>query len=191
MSGERREVTILMTDLRGFTSIFEHVSPQKTIQVLNRYFDEMTAVIASFDGTLIEFIGDAILAIFGAPQAQEDHAERAAACALAMQSKMPHINQESHAQGLPEIAMGIGVHTGEVVAGNIGASRLAKFGVIGKEMRVASRIESLTVGGQILISGQTLQKAPQALVAESLTEIEIKGFPDKFRIYELLEVRAR
>lgn len=155
LGGESRVVTILMADLRGFTSTCEALPATDVMRLLNNYLGAMARVIADHRGTIDEFIGDAILAIFGAPVSKDDDARRAVRCTLAMQREMIEINTANAIAGLPQLEMGVAVHTGEVVVGNIGSDIRAKYGVVGSNVNLTSRIESLSVGGQILISEAT------------------------------------
>ncbi|WP_256386685.1 CHASE2 domain-containing protein, partial [Hydrocoleum sp. CS-953] len=173
---QRRKVTILMSDLRGFSAISERSEPETIFAMLNIYLGEMTEVINQYGGTIDEFIGDAILVIFGAPTQREDDAKRAVACAVAMQITMPSVNAKLKELGLPEIQMGIGVNTGEVVVGNIGSNRRSKYGVVGSNINLASRIESYTVGGEILISGNTLEEVSSIVKIVQQKSVKIKGF---------------
>ena len=156
MGGQLQTVTILMADIRGFTTISESLPPQKVVKVLNNYLGTMAEIIMEHDGTVDEFIGDAILALFGAPVAKADDSARAIACALAMQAEMDAINMRNIADGLPSIDIGIGINTGEVVAGNIGSKKRAKYGVVGHAVNVTSRIEDQTLPGEILVAKTTL-----------------------------------
>ena len=155
LGGKKRELTIMMSDLRGFTAMSERMEPQSLIAMLNRYLGAMTDVIQRYNGTIIEFIGDGILAIFGAPLASEHHASDAVAAAVAMQMQMKEINEWNAARGFPVLEMGIGINTGEVIVGNIGSEKRTKYGVVGSHVNLCGRIESYTIGGQILISPQT------------------------------------
>ena len=157
LGGEKRQVTILMSDLRGFTSVAERLAPEQVVTIINRYLGTMVDVILQYQGTINEFIGDAILVLFGAPICLEDHAQRAVACAMAMQLAMASVNAQNRDEGLPEVEMGIGMHTGEVVVGNIGSHKRTKYGVVGSPVNLTSRIESYTIGGQVLISETTRQ----------------------------------
>ena len=175
LGGENRQVTILMSDLRGFTSMAARLAPEQVVSILNRYLAAMVEVTNRYQGTVDEFIGDAILVIFGAPVWREDHARSAVACATAMQLAMDSVNDANRRDGLPEIEMGIGINTGEVVVGNIGSDARAKYGVVGSTVNLTSRIESYTVGGQILISEATRQEIGEILRAGTRFEIEAKG----------------
>jgi adenylate cyclase len=185
LGGEKRRVTILMSDLRGFTSLSGRLAPEQVVAILNRYLATMVDVIMQYQGTIDEFIGDAIFVIFGAPIWRGDHAQRAVACAVAMQLAMDSVNQENRRGGLPEVEMGIGVNTGEVVVGNIGSHRRTKYGVVGSHVNFTSRIESYTVGGQILISETTLQEAGPTVRVNAQTQVEAKGIEKPLTLYEV------
>jgi adenylate cyclase len=185
LGGEQRRVTILMSDLRGFTSLSERLGPQQVVRMLNSYLGTMAEVIMKYQGTIDEFIGDAILAIFGAPILRADDARRALACAVEMQIAVADLNRRNQAEGLPPIEMGVAVHTGEVVVGNIGSEKRAKYGVVGSPVNQTGRIESCTVGGQVLISAATLEEAGSIVaVGEKLT-IEAKGSAEPIALYDL------
>ena len=155
LGGKKRTLTIMMSDLRGFTAMSEQMDPQSLISMLNHYLGAMTDVIQRYNGTIIEFIGDGILAVFGAPVASDHHASDAAAAAVAMQMQMKTINEWNLERGFPVLEMGIGINTGEVIVGNIGSEKRTKYGVVGSHVNLCGRIESYTVGGQILVSPQT------------------------------------
>jgi len=186
VGGTTRQATILVADVRGFSSLCEELAPEQVIALLNTYLEVMTAVIEDYDGTIDEFIGDAILVLFGAPLAIGDHAERAVRCALAMQLAMEEVNERNRAGGLPALEIGIGVHTGEVVVGNIGSIRRAKYGAVGASVNLAARIESYTVGGQILISQPTREAAGAELVLGPCLEVEPKGVRRPLGVHEVL-----
>ena len=137
LGGEKRTVTILMADLRGFSGMAERLPPEQVVSTLNNYLGAMTDIITAHQGTIDEFIGDAILALFGAPIARDDDARRAAACALEMQLAMPAVNERNRGLGLPDLQMGIAVNTGEVVVGNVGSHKRAKYGVVGSPVNLA------------------------------------------------------
>jgi adenylate cyclase len=185
LGGERRKVTILMSDLRGFSSVSEELAPETVVSMLNIYLGEMADQIVKYQGTIDEFIGDAILVLFGAPTQREDDAERAIACALAMQLAMDSVNKKNERLGLPKIEMGIGISTGEVVVGNIGSTKRAKYGVVGHHVNLAARIESYTVGGQILISESTLKDAGEIVKIDAEMKVQPKGFNEPISIYDV------
>src|SRR5512143_574739 len=152
LGGEKREVTILMSDLRGFTALAERLEPTQVVSLLNHYLSAMVEVIQQHGGTIDEIIGDAILVLFGAPVTAGDDARRAVLCALGMQKAMAAVNAHNQQKGWPAIEMGIALHTGEVVVGNIGSVKRSKYGVVGRTINTTARIESFTVGGQIIVS---------------------------------------
>ncbi len=188
IGGEKRKVTMLMSDLRGFTSMSERLPPARVVAMLNRYLTSMVAVIKQYQGTIDEFIGDAIFVLFGAPTWQEDDAQRAVACAVAMQLAMDGINEQNKQEDLPELEMGIGIHTGQVVLGNIGSSERMKYGVVGSHVNLTSRIQSYTTGGQILISETTRQEVGRILKPGRQMEIKAKGIEHPITLYEALGI---
>jgi adenylate cyclase len=185
MGGEEREVTILMSDLRGFTAMAARLTPREVIEFLNLYLEAMVDVISRFEGTIDEIIGDAILVIFGAPVTCEDHAGKAVACGLAMQLAMAEVNQRLVAKGASELEMGIGIHTGRVVVGNIGSMRRTKYAAVGSNVNLAGRIESFTTGGQVLISENTREKLGASLEVENQFRVEPKGAASSLHLYEI------
>jgi len=186
VGGATRQVSILAADVRGFSSICEDLEPDRVITMLNTYLEVMTTVIEDYAGTIDEFIGDAILVLFGAPLAMPDHAERAVACALAMQLAMQDVNERLRALRLPELEIGIGIHSGDAVVGNIGSTRRAKYGAVGASVNLASRLESYTVGGQILISDETRRTAGETITLGSCLLVEPKGVHAPIAVHEVL-----
>ena len=191
LGGEKREVTILFADLRGFTAMADRFTPEQVVGMLNTYLGTMADIITAYQGTIDEFIGDAILALFGAPVTRPDDAERAAACAVAMQLAMDGVNAKNRAAGLPDVQMGIAVNTGDVVVGNIGSQTRAKYGVVGTHVNLAGRIEGFTVGGQILVSETTLRKSGGSLAVGERVTFEAKGFKEPVAVYDLRGVAGR
>ncbi len=185
LGGTVQRVTILMSDLRGFTSLSERLGPEGTVQVLNRYLGRMTEVIVEEGGTIDEFLGDAILVLFGAPISAEDDAFRAVRCALRMQEAMAGFNADSATRGLPELEMGVGLCTGDVVAGNIGSEQRAKYGVVGDPVNTAARVEGLTVGGQILVAASTATAVGEGLEVAGPYEVAVKGKAEPMAVYEV------
>ena len=188
LGGEKREVTLLMSDLRGFTAMADRCSPEQVVRVLNNYLGTMADLIVAHQGTIDEFIGDAILAIFGAPERREDDAARACACAAAMQVAMKGVNEFNQREGLPEVEMGIAVNTGQVIVGNIGSQTRAKYGVVGAHVNLAGRMEGFTVGGQVLVSSSTVAKAGDALELGQRVTFQAKGFKEPVDVYDLVAV---
>lgn len=186
--GERRRVTLLMSDLRSFSHLAERLPPEAVVEILNIYLGRMTEVISKYDGTIDEFIGDAIFVIFGAPIRREDDPQRAAACAVDMQLSMFDVNSQLQGAGFRALEMGIALNTGEVVVGNIGSPKRAKYGAVGSPVNLVSRIESCTVGGQILISGSTLEEIRDSVMTGRTYEMSAKGFAAPVQIHELVGV---
>jgi len=185
LGGEQRKVTIMMTDIRGFTSLSERLKPDDVVKILNIYFKHMTNIIFEYRGTIDEFIGDAILALFGAPISEPEDTERAIACALKMQIAMEKVNMEIMALNYPEISMGIGINTGNVIAGNIGSEKRSKYAVIGKNVNLTARIESYTIGGQILLSEYTIKSCKCELRINDKMKVSPKGVQNEIEIYDV------
>lgn len=185
LGGEEREVTILMSDLRGFTAMAARLSAPEVIEILNSYLETMVDVITRFEGTIDEIIGDAILVIFGAPVPCEDHAGKAVACALSMQLAMTEVNRRLVAKGAGELEMGIGINTGRVVVGNIGSLRRTKYAAVGSNVNLAGRIESFTTGGQVLISESTRAQVKSSLRVDGQFQVEPKGVVGSLRLFEV------
>ena len=171
--------------LRGFTALSKPLPPEKVVELLNIYLDRMCQIIEEYNGTIDKFIGDAILVIFGAPTSRQDDAERAVACAIAMQLAMKQINQQLQELKLPFIEMGIGIHTGEVVVGNIGSQKHAEYTAIGSEVNLVSRIESYTIGGQIMTSESTIKAIQSPLRIDNKKTVNPKGFNQEIIIYDV------
>jgi class 3 adenylate cyclase/CheY-like chemotaxis protein len=185
LGGEKRLVTVLMSDLRGFTATSERLAPEQVVRALNRYLGTMAEIITRHRGTIDEFIGDAVLALFGAPHQRGDDAARALACAIEMQLAMVAVNEANRAEGLPALQMGIAVNTGEVVVGNIGSETRAKYGVVGSPVNQTARIESCTLGGQVFVSETTLAKVgAEALVGPRMT-VDAKGCSEPLAFHNL------
>lgn len=185
LGGERREMTIMLADLRSFSSFAAQHDPQEVMQIVNNFLSKMTEVIIAHGGTIDEFIGDAILALFGAPRPLENHASCAVACAVAMQQAMDEVNRLNADAGLPDVAIGIGINTGEVVVGNIGSEKRAKYGVVGHHVNMASRIEAYTTGGQILISERTRWDCGDLLRVKDDFRVRPKGFDHEITLYDV------
>ena len=190
LGGERRTLTMLTSDLRGFTATAERLSPESVLKVLNFYLSAMADVITHYQGTIDEFMGDGILVLFGAPMHQDDGAQRAVACAVAMQLAMTKVNQAMSAWQLPPLEMGIGIHTGEAIVGNIGSEKRTKYGIVGNQVNLTYRIESYTTGGQILISESTLAEIESVVQVQGHHEVKPKGVKAPIQIYDVSGIRG-
>ena len=191
MSGESRQVTFLVSDLRGFTSLSSRLSPHEIINILNNYFERMVEIIARYRGTVDELQGDGILVFFGAPLSASDDTERAIACAIEMQNAMPGINAVQRQKNLPELSMGIGINTGEVVVGNIGSEKRTKYGAVGSPINKTYRIESNTIGGQILISPTTYRKIQSHVLIQDTMEVRFKGIDQAVTLYDVNGIKGK
>jgi class 3 adenylate cyclase/HAMP domain-containing protein len=190
MGGETREVSLIMSDLRGFTAIIAEMDPEEVIAFLNRYLSRMIAILLDNRAVIDEILGDGILAFFGAPEPLEDHPARAVACALSMQAAMDEINAENEADGMPRLAMGIGVNTGSVVVGNIGSERRTKYSVVGSDVNFASRMEAFALAGQVLISASTYSRVKDLVEVDKVLTAEMKGMPGQATLYDVRGISA-
>jgi adenylate cyclase len=180
-----RTVTILFSDLRGFSLITAEHPPAVVVRLLNTYLEVMFDVVEQFGGTVDEVIGDALLVLFGAPHSRSDHADVAVACAIQMQLAMEQVNSSNRQQNLPELAMGIGLCTGDVMAGPIGSGLRAKYAVVGSAVNHAARIESLTVGGEIFAAEATVHSVGVELRLDSQHQWQVKGSGTPLRVFSI------
>jgi adenylate cyclase len=185
LRGELREITILVSDIRGFTHTTELLQPGQVLEMLNRYLEEMTDIIMKHGGTIDEFTGDGILVFFGAPTFVSDHCTRAVACALEMQKAMGELNRGNLGLGLPELQMGIGVNSGELIVGNIGSEKRKKYGAVGSPINLAFRIQSQAAGGEVLISPAVLDNCDGELLVDGARECNLKGIEQAMVLYRV------
>lgn len=188
IGGERRVVTILFSDLRHSTELSEKMDPVSFIRMLNHFLVEMIEIINAWQGNILDFVGDSIVAVFGAPRPNELSARDATACAVAMQRRMKAVNEWNLSEGYPEISMGIGIHTGEAILGNIGSATRAKYDMIGRNVNLAFRIQSYTKSGQILISSETLAAAGDLVLENEERAIIVrpKGILKNVRLHDII-----
>jgi len=191
MGGRKCKVTVLLSDIRGFTSMSEHMEPEHVVSALNTCFNVMVDVIQKHNGTIDNIIGDALMVLFGAPISRNDDAQRAMGCALDMQAAMSDVNAQIAELGLPKLSIGIGLNTGDVVAGNIGSEAHAKYSVIGAPVNLAARLESKAGPGEILISQTTFDAVHEHVLVLDQREVEAKGFSDPVRAYTITGARCR
>ncbi len=190
LGGEIREVSILMSDLRGFTALTSGLEPEQVITFLNRYLGKMIEVLMDHRAIIDEIIGDGILAFFGAPDPLEDHPVRAVVCAVAMQAAMEELNARNLSDGLPHLEMGIAVNTGAVVVGNIGSELRTKYSVIGSPVNVTGRMESFSVGGQVLISHSTYARVQELVEVGEILSVQMKGVPGLATLYDIRGIKG-
>ncbi|MGD2125133.1 MAG: adenylate/guanylate cyclase domain-containing protein [Desulfobacteraceae bacterium] len=191
LGGEKRAVTILMSDLRDFTSIAERLKPEQVVQILNTYFEVMVDVILKYEGTINMIMGDALLVIFGAPQKMPDRAQRGIACAIAMQNAMAMVNEQNCKNGLPELEMGIGLNDSEVIVGNIGSIKRSRYTVVGSGVNLTNRIQSYAAAGQVFISESLRHEAGDLLRIDGQLEVLPKGAETPLKIYEVGGIAGR
>jgi adenylate cyclase len=190
LTGERRDVTVLFCDIRGFTSTSEKLTPEEVVTLLNTFYTLMIDTTFKEDGTLDKFLGDGVMAVFGAPIYHQDHSLRAIRTALAMQAGMRDLSARRATEGKPPIAVGIGINAGDAVAGTVGTEARMEYTVIGDSVNLAARLESNSKAGQILISEQTYLKVQTAVDARSLGRIKVKGKEDEIGVYEVIGMRS-
>ncbi len=185
LKGERRECVVMFTDIRGFTAMSENEPPEKIVADLNEYFTLMVDVVIKYEGTLDKFIGDAIMAVWGAPVPFEDKDLRAVKAALEMQDVLAKFNLVRQVKKLTPVTMGIGINTGVVVSGNLGSDKRTDYTVIGEEVNLASRICAKAAPGQTLISDFTYRKLKGQVVVKVLEPVSLKGFTEPVKVYEV------
>jgi len=195
LGGAKREMSILFSDIRGFTSISEKLSPESLVSLLNRYLGPMTNIVLKNYGTLDKYIGDAVMAIFGAPLTIVDHSVAACITAVEMISALPELNAMFKAEGLPEIAIGIGINTGEAIAGNMGTDVRFDYTVIGDNVNLASRLEGMTkmYKCQIIVSGATRAHVEGFCIKlpQNGLKAEVTGHEFNFRELDLIKVKGK
>ncbi|HKV37559.1 MAG TPA: adenylate/guanylate cyclase domain-containing protein [Pyrinomonadaceae bacterium] len=185
LGGVSQTITILFADIRGFTRISEHAPPEKIVGLLNRYFSAMTDIIFAHGGTLDKYLGDGLMALFGAPTATQDDASNALNAAVAMQRRLLGINRELRDEGFQEIGVGMGLHTGEVIVGYIGSDRRSEYTAIGDTVNTSSRLESNALGGEILISDATAKAAHSRYKLKPREAIMVKNRQQPVMLWEV------
>lgn len=191
LGGTNRVVTVLFSDIRGFTSMAEKLKPQVVVQILNEYFADMTPIVFDHQGLLDKFMGDGMMALFGVPYQTDDSAEQCVAAAVAMQCRMASLNEDLKALGLSEVAIGIGINTGAVTVGYIGSKERTDYTAIGDSVNLAARLEKQAQSGQIIISGSTLSAIGNRFPVRPCGQITVKGRQEAVRIFEVLWMEAR
>ncbi len=187
--GALSEVTLLFSDIRGFTSMSESRAPEEIVRMLNEYFELMVDVIFKYEGTLDKFVGDEVIALFGAPVPMQNAELKAVQCALDMQRVLAEFNRTRAAEGQNEIHVGIGINTGMVVTGAIGSSRALQYTAIGDAVNTASRLCSVAQAGQVILSEATYRKVHGDVAAAPLPPVRVKGKTDALRVYNAVGLR--
>jgi adenylate cyclase len=188
LGGERRELTVLFTDIRGFTTISEGLAPEELTVLLNEYLTPMTELVFKYKGTLDKYMGDAIMAFYGAPIPFEDHPQAACRTALEMMTELEKLRQGWRTRGLPELDIGIGVNTGSMSVGNMGSENRFDYTVMGDHVNLGSRLEGLNkqYDTHIIISGFTQKAVGEHFTCRELDSVAVKGKKEPVRIFELL-----
>ena len=190
LGGKRAIVTVLFSDIRGFTSLSEKMSAEEVSMILNEYFAEMEPIITKYNGVINKFIGDAVMAIFGEPIQDINHARNAVKCAYEMLKKVEYLREKWLFEGKPKIEIGVGINTGEVFIGNIGTETRMEYTVIGDTVNLASRIESYNkvYKTNLLVSSSTYAHIADIADVIKISEVQIRGKAKKMNIYEVLRI---
>lgn len=186
LGGVNQKITVLFADIRGFTALSEKANPEKVVGLLNRYFSAMSEIIFEHGGTLDKYIGDGLMALFGAPNASEEDALNAVKAAVTMQKRLSKLNDELRAEGYGTVSIGIGLHTGEATVGYIGSDKRSEYTAIGDTVNLASRLESHAAGGQILMSDATAAASGNRVPVNVLEPLTVKN---RVQPVSVLEIR--
>jgi adenylate cyclase len=184
--GRLNEITMLYSDIRGFTAMSDGAPPEEVVNTLNEYFEVMVEVLFRHKGTLDKFVGDEIIGLFGAPIDLDDHEFKAIACALDMLRSLTEFNRTRESENQPPIHIGIGINTGNVITGAIGSTRALQYTAIGDAMNVASRLVNLAKPGELIISELTFSRVSDRIEAEPMAPVRVKGKADEMRVYRVL-----
>ena len=189
LDGEQKQVTLLFSDLRDFTGLVERQTPQSVVRILNLYFKEMTKAIRNNGGLVLQFVGDEIEAVFGAPIPTDHHGRMALEAAMEMRSRLENLNAKLKSRGLPTLRHGIGIHTGSVLAGNIGSPDRLSYAMVGSTVNLASRIQTVNkfAGTDILVSAQTRSQLGSQFNLLEIGPVRVKGFSDPIQLFRLGE----
>ncbi|WP_208346714.1 adenylate/guanylate cyclase domain-containing protein, partial [Aetokthonos hydrillicola] len=192
LGGDRKEVSILFSDIRGYTTLTENLEAEEVVSMLNEYFESMVEAVFKYKGTLDKYIGDAIMAVYGSPLALQEHAWMAVQTSLEMRDRLKEFNARRYADHKPRINIGIGINSDTVISGNIGSSKRMEFTAIGDGVNLGSRLESISkqYGCDIIMSHNTYQPCKDFIWARELDYIRVKGRNEPVAIYELLGLRS-
>ncbi|MDX2227050.1 MAG: adenylate/guanylate cyclase domain-containing protein [Verrucomicrobiae bacterium] len=192
LGGVRREMTVLFSDIQGFTTFCEQHEPEDVVPILNEALDSLTPVIFEHEGTLDKYIGDAIMAFWSAPREQPDHALRAVRAAMQMQRELSRLREKWKSEGKPELKMGVGINTGPMLVGNMGSSQLMSYTIIGDAVNLGARVEGLTrkYDTDIVITETTFDQVKDQLECELLEEVTVKGKAKPIKVYKVIRERG-
>src|SRR5271157_1240423 len=191
LTGELREITILVSDIREFTRTTELLEPGQVLEIINRYLEAMTDIIMKHGGTIDEFTGDGILVFFGAPTFVPDHCTRAVACVLEMKKPVGGLNRGKLHLGLPELQMGIGISSGHLIVGNIGSEKRKKYGAVGIPINLAFRIQSEAKGGEVLVPPAVFHNLGGEFLVKETRQCSLKGIEQPVILYPLEGLRGK
>jgi class 3 adenylate cyclase/CheY-like chemotaxis protein len=191
LAGERRDLTLLFADIRGFSRLSQRLPPEQVVSVLNSYLEVAVERLLARGGTINEILGDGLLVFFGAPIADRESAEHAVAAAIELQLAMAELNERHRADGLPELAIGVAVHTGEAVVGTIGSRRRLKYAAVGPNVNLVTLIESHARGGQVLISDSTYERIEDLVSVAGELAIGVKGTNETTKVHVVRELAGR
>ena len=185
LGGANQKVTVMFADIRGFTPMSEKLPPERVVEILNHYFTRVTDLIFDHGGMLDKYIGDAVMAVFGAPISKPGDAANAVKCAIQMQRMLVELNRDAADRGWPPLRIGIGINTGLVTAGNIGSPRRLDYTVVGDTVNIASRLMSNAIGGQIMISHSTAVELRKKVNLEALLPLHVKGRREAVHVFNV------
>ena len=191
LGGDKKNLSVLFSDIRGFTTVSEKLTPEELVHLLNEYLTAMTDIVFKYDGLLDKYMGDAIMAVFGAPLDQPDHPERACMTAIRMMEKLKKLQKKWSDEERPVLDIGIGINSGDMVVGNMGSEMRFDYTVMGDSVNLGSRLEGINkeYGTNIVISEFTYEKVKDTLLCRELDSVRVKGKALPVRIYELLGER--
>ncbi len=192
LGGEKKELTVLFSDIRGFTTLSERMTPEELVVKLNHYLQIMTDIVIHYDGTLDKYVGDEIMAFWGAPIPQDNHALLACRAAVEMIERLDEMNREWRGQGLPVLDIGIGINTGPMIVGNVGSNSRMDYTLIGDNVNLGARLEGTNkiYRTHIIISEFTYEQVKDQVVVRELDLIRVKGKEKPVTIYELLDMKV-
>jgi class 3 adenylate cyclase/DNA-binding NarL/FixJ family response regulator len=185
MEPQEVEVSVLFSDIRGFSTMAERMSARSVADIVGRHLSAMAEVVLAHGGTIDKFQGDAVMAVFGAPNPQPDHAERALRCAISMQARQNELNREGWGTEVSELGVGIGVNTGQVIAGTVGGGGRLEYTVVGDAVNIAQRLQSEAEGGEVVASATTIAAAP-GVAAESIGPRRVKGREEPVEVFRVV-----
>ena len=190
LGGDRRDVTVFFADIRNFTSLSRSLTPEETVELLNRYFTLVTEIIFRFEGTVDKFIGDAVMSVFGSPVMNEAHLELGVKAAVAIKTAIEKVNISGYTDGCAPVTVGIGLDTGEVIVGNMGSRTRMEYTAIGYTVNTASRLAGLAKGGDIFISEKVYDQVKDNVVAEKMIGVGVKGLESPLTLYNIKDLNG-